>query len=73
METAKFCITKDTEQDMYLSLPYLEPKLPDWKKIAVIYSSVEIPITEIRKAMEAYKIWNQELVNKILSNHVNPL
>lgn len=66
MIKAKYCISKDTDGDLHISLPYKEPKLPDGKKIAFMNPSVEMPVRDVIEAIESL---SQKRVNEILSNY----
>lgn len=65
---AEINIGIDNHGDRFFSVRGKDPKMPPWRTLQTI-APVEIPIEDMKEALEAFRQENQEKVNKILSNY----
>jgi uncharacterized protein (DUF4415 family) len=70
MITSQYCITEDTDNNYYVSIPNKEPKLPNWKKILRINTNASVPLKDVIDSIREYGNGNQAKVNQILSKHM---
>ena len=70
MITSQYCITEDTDNNYYVSIPNKEPKLPNWKKILRINTNAPVPLKDVIDSIREYGNGNQAKVNQILSKHI---
>ncbi len=70
MITSQYCITEDTDNNYYVSIPNKEPKLPNWKKILRVNTNAPVPLKDVIDSIREYGNGNQAKVNQILSKHI---